>query len=1106
TNITPGGAPWNEHVLDYCINFYGNKMWLISTDNTAIPGQPYKSVDQGLTWKQYYGGAQKEWRRIRCDSAGRNVYSIYITIDDIILVKSVDGESGWISIDSIPRVLTPPIELAVNGDGSVIYHIGSTNKIRVSRDYGDTFTQYNLPATFAVADIMRSLRCNSLGNIAYLQDRTLKKFYRSSDYGQTWVDISYHHPTLGPAYNGYSIDASGVIVYVLKLDVIGGNIQRLLVSKNAGDTWINLATFTVGGTIVDSDIECTPDGSKGLFAIDNGSINGYYFTSAGGVSARTMHGLHIQLQQTLANIEREKFYLRNNISGFDMRVETGNKHVDKIRLLYRYANTTTWRVLDELDKGLLSIADNTTYDYTFDKSAFNRILSENTSGKLYDNVPHRANAMALINNQLVFGGYRDGYSLDITPDFTVTEQRPAGRTGLSLKTGTTQKYVLVYYDEYNRSSAPLVDPVGSIITFSRAYDPTNPRRAARITIEHLPPTWAVKYKVLRARPIIDYRFITDLTYTKAVNDKLYIFIGATEGEYAIGDKLEAVSFKSGVLVDEDLFVEVEDVVFKDAAFSNTDEGYWVVITPPATGVYSLGSVLNGSSAYPFTVFYLIKYDLDNPESIYLETSESFAITGGYHMGNTQSQTVAQDAILDLTDGDVFWAESPYHIEKFQVGESIPYNALGRGMLLSDNFKQINRYASLTFSDVFVPDTGFNGLSSFNLAMINYKDLNIGDGAIVLIDEEYTNLLVLQEDFVSKVLVNKDILQTASGEGLVSGSKLFLGQQIPYAGDYGCQDPAAFARWGNAKYFPDKKRGVILRLSQDGLTEISRYGFRDYFNDLFKTSGVLKGAYDPRHSEYILHDVDNALTIGFSEPENGFPTFFSYMPDYIVNGGDQMWSFKDEFLWKHNATDVYNNFYGVQYTSKIVFVFNEEPDIIKVIESISLHSDSAWVVNHIKDRFRLTDIPSANFENKEGFFFAAIPKAVGTARANIFTDNIATQGLGVGISMPTTTSVIIPKISAMQASVGDMLWYIEAGVPTLADDITVITDNGNGTTTITISSIPAHILNTKFLFVQKNSYLEGDSLRDYYFELELEHAGNKDTELFSVIAEVKQSKQ
>ena len=37
-------------------------------------------------------------------------------------------------------------------------------------------------------------------------------------------------------------------------------------------------------------------------------------------------------------------------------------------------------------------------------------------------------------------------------------------------------------------------------------------------------------------------------------------------------------------------------------------------------------------------------------------------------------------------------------------------------------------------------------------------------------------------------------------------------------------------FGFQKYFADKDRSAIMRLSRDGLTEISQYGMVDYFRD------------------------------------------------------------------------------------------------------------------------------------------------------------------------------------------------------------------------------------------------------------------------------------
>ena len=55
------------------------------------------------------------------------------------------------------------------------------------------------------------------------------------------------------------------------------------------------------------------------------------------------------------------------------------------------------------------------------------------------------------------------------------------------------------------------------------------------------------------------------------------------------------------------------------------------------------------------------------------------------------------------------------------------------------------------------------------------------------------------------------------------------------------------------YFADERRGAIMRLSQDGLTEISQYGMRDWFRDNVdaKNENVIIGGYDPFNGQYVL---------------------------------------------------------------------------------------------------------------------------------------------------------------------------------------------------------------------------------------------------------------
>ena len=63
--------------------------------------------------------------------------------------------------------------------------------------------------------------------------------------------------------------------------------------------------------------------------------------------------------------------------------------------------------------------------------------------------------------------------------------------------------------------------------------------------------------------------------------------------------------------------------------------------------------------------------------------------------------------------------------------------------------------------------------------------------------------------------------------------MVIGQITPYVGDYGIsRNPESFAVFGFRRYFSDRDRSSVMRLSRDGLTEISQYGMKDFFRDQF----------------------------------------------------------------------------------------------------------------------------------------------------------------------------------------------------------------------------------------------------------------------------------
>ena len=138
---------------------------------------------------------------------------------------------------------------------------------------------------------------------------------------------------------------------------------------------------------------------------------------------------------------------------------------------------------------------------------------------------------------------------------------------------------------------------------------------------------------------------------------------------------------------------------------------------------------------------------------------------------------------------------------------------------------------LIYSGIYNSRTGVNETNVFSTGENITKEVDPRYGGIQKLYTTDTNLIIFQEDKVSNALVDKDAIYTADGNPALTASQLVLGQINQYSGEYGISDnPESFAFKGSRMYFSDKNRGAIMRLSRDGLTEISSYGMRDYFRD------------------------------------------------------------------------------------------------------------------------------------------------------------------------------------------------------------------------------------------------------------------------------------
>lgn len=367
----------------------------------------------------------------------------------------------------------------------------------------------------------------------------------------------------------------------------------------------------------------------------------------------------------------------------------------------------------------------------------------------------------------------------------------------------------------------------------------------------------------------------------------------------------------------------------------------------------------------------------------------------------------------------------------------------KAYIVEDDPEQQYRFNTLIYSGIYNSRTGVNNTNQFSVGEDITKSVDPAYGSIQKLFAENTNMTIFQESKVSSALIDKDAIYSAEGAPVQTTSNLVIGQIQPYLGEYGIStNPESFAYYGFQKYFADKDRGVILRLSRDGITEISQYGMIDYFRDrlpLIKentrwviststttqsnpgndreiavngadlntallgmeiivdgnfvgyivdvsvantsngivtadrrvsitpgqivtfdatTPSKIMGGYDLHNKNYILSlqetpqyvgdtitSSTNYYTLAFDELINGWVSLYTYKPTEMFSLKNDFYSIEYANIWKHYSDAVnVTSFYGTELGANITFVFNAQPSINKVFQTVNYEGDNGWQVD------------------------------------------------------------------------------------------------------------------------------------------------------------------
>ena len=270
------------------------------------------------------------------------------------------------------------------------------------------------------------------------------------------------------------------------------------------------------------------------------------------------------------------------------------------------------------------------------------------------------------------------------------------------------------------------------------------------------------------------------------------------------------------------------------------------------------------------------------------------------------------------------------------------------------------------------------------------------------------------------------------------------------------------------------------------------------------------------------------TLTYDEGVQGFPSFYTYYPDWMIGMNNYFYTFKGGNLYRHNVNDNRNTFYTEFWTqagtpseafkpSTIESVFNTSPLENKLFKTLNLEGDDSWAATIETDIQDSGFIDSDYFEKKEQSWYAFVRnEGLGSTPANV--PEFALRSLnGIGQSTTVVAGAGTATINfATTVQIGSILsvddyFYFLSGTnqPVYAGNVTSINvDIRRGTNNVVIdtspagtSPIPSNI--EAFLFI-KNSVAESHGVLGHYAVFNLTYSENTKVELFAVESEVMKS--
>ncbi len=656
---------------------------------------------------------------------------------------------------------------------------------------------------------------------------------------------------------------------------------------------------------------------------------------------------------------------------------------------------------------------------------------------------------------------------------------PVGDTQRSFKSEGSYGGGIVFFDRFRRKCGVVTNATLRVEMPVRTYDTAvfNVGMTWEVSnadaVDEI-PDWAYYYAPVRTENL-QTRFFTSaravqMFYVSKDDDGVYDYTHTTydADRYAVAVDISTLpNLGMGYQYEEgsgDIMKLFFDTTPADQDVSILEQnGKWVLIQANDFGVL-------GAAVKPlFEIYTPYKPSVSEP---YWAVGQEYPVVNPGEADRQYSTTGG------LFNGDIYIIERGNTGSTYLTENMSPNDKLWRNWYTDrgwDNYEikigQVHKTNSVSWSNTFIQGTRTNGISSWD--SLDEKAVPMECGVIQKLqltskvsDQGNVMLSICTSETLSLYLSEVQLVG-AQGNAYVAQSDEVIGTMYTLKGGFGTVNPESVRLWQGNVYWACALRGKIVQYSTNGLFPISEYKLTRFWKQFFDTylsmtteeiealgsRPFIFCGIDPRHNEVLFsipklletppkgYLIDypemiypwdiwdgQAKTIVYpidAEPDHWHGAY-NIPAEWFCTHNNELYAFKYGHLWQHNQTDSYCNFFGVQYKSRIMPVYNMLGSEIKTYANISLQANLTPTLTYFRSEVpyvQASDIMDYEWTNLEGFIYALIhrnkivPTFDGYTLDGLLTaERIRTYALRTLLEFTVTTTPLQLRICQIEFSI------------------------------------------------------------------------------------------